>query len=79
MSKKDGSIIGLYKTSSEYPFHKSITEVRPELNSLIHPPPTAIVAFSIVHLVPNTKIDPQSHRICGDIRFAPNGTPGPSV
>ncbi|MGV8963491.1 MAG: class II aldolase/adducin family protein [Candidatus Saccharimonadaceae bacterium] len=74
--KKDGSIVGLHKPSSEYPFHKAIYEVRPELNSLIHAHPPALVAFSIAHLVPDTKIDPQSHRICGDIGFAPYGTPG---
>lgn len=74
--KKDGTIIGSHKPSSEYPFHKAIYEVRPELNSIIHAHPPALVAFSIARKVPNTKITPQTYSICGDIGFAPYGTPG---
>ncbi|HBK32332.1 MAG TPA: aldolase, partial [Porphyromonadaceae bacterium] len=74
--KKDGTIIGLHKPSSEYPFHKAIYETRPELTAIIHAHPPALVAFSIAHVVPDTKIVPQAHSICGDIGFAPYGTPG---
>ena len=74
--KRDGSIIGLHKPSSEYPFHKAIYEARPELNSIIHAHPPALVAFSIARKVPDTKIVPQAHSICGDVGFAPYGTPG---
>ncbi|MDR1518043.1 MAG: class II aldolase/adducin family protein [Dysgonamonadaceae bacterium] len=74
--KKDGSVIGLHKPSSEYPFHKAIYEARPELTSIIHAHPPALVAFSIARKVPDTKIVPQAHNICGDIGFAPYGTPG---
>jgi L-fuculose-phosphate aldolase len=74
--KKDGSIVGPHKPSSEYPFHKAIYEARPELTSIIHAHPPALVAFSIARKVPDTKIVPQAHSICGDIGFAPYGTPG---
>jgi len=74
--KKDGSIVGPHKPSSEYPFHKAIYEARPELTSIIHAHPPALVAFSIARKVPDTKIVPQAHSICGDIGFAPYGTLG---
>lgn len=74
--KKDGAIVGLHKPSSEFPFHKAIYEARPELNSIIHAHPPALVAFSIVGKVPDTKIVPQAHNIIGDVGFAPYGTPG---
>lgn len=74
--KKNGTVIGPHKPSSEYPFHKAIYETRPELKAIIHAHPPALVAFSIAHQVPNTKIVPQAHNICGDIGFAPYGTPG---
>ena len=74
--KKDGTVIGPHKPSSEYPFHKAIYEARPELTAIIHAHPPALVAFSIAHVVPDTKIVPQAHNICGDIGFAPYGCPG---
>jgi L-fuculose-phosphate aldolase len=74
--KKDGTVIGPHKPSSELPFHKAIYETRPELTAIIHAHPPALVAFSIAHKVPDTKIIPQAHNICGDIGFAPYGTPG---
>ncbi|MDD2245945.1 MAG: class II aldolase/adducin family protein [Proteiniphilum sp.] len=74
--KKDGTVIGLHKPSSELPFHKAIYEERPEITAIIHAHPPALVAFSIAGIVPDTKIVPQAHNICGDIGFAPYGTPG---
>ncbi len=74
--KNDGKIIGPHKPSSEYPFHRAIYEARPELTAIIHAHPPALVAFSIARKVPDTKIVPQAHNICGDIGFAPYGTPG---
>ena len=74
--KKDGRVTGRHKPSSELPFHKAIYEVRPEITSIIHAHPPALVAFSIAGIVPDTKIVPQAHNICGDIGFAPYGTPG---
>ncbi|HCC85863.1 MAG TPA: aldolase [Porphyromonadaceae bacterium] len=74
--KRDGTVIGLHKPSSELPFHKAIYETRPEFTAIIHAHPPALVAFSITGIVPDTKIVPQAHSICGDIGFAPYGTPG---
>lgn len=74
--KHDGTITGPHKPSSEYPFHKAIYETRPEIKAVIHAHPPALVAFSIAGAVPDTKIIPQAYNVCGDIGFAPYGTPG---
>lgn len=74
--KKDGTVVGLHKPSSEFPFHKAIYEARPDITAIIHAHPPALVAFSIARVVPDTKVVPQAHNICGDIGFAPYGTPG---
>lgn len=74
--KRDGTVSGQHKPSSELPFHKAIYSVRPEITAVIHAHPPALVAFSIAGIVPDTKIVPQANNICGDIGFAPYGTPG---
>ncbi|HHU42488.1 MAG TPA: class II aldolase/adducin family protein [Fermentimonas caenicola] len=74
--KRDGTILGQHKPSSELPFHKAIYNERPEITSIIHAHPPALVAFSIAGIVPDTKIVPQANNICGDIGFAPYATPG---
>lgn len=74
--KKDGTIVGPHKPSSEYPFHKAIFESRPEIRAIIHAHPPGLVAFSIARKVPNTNIIPQARFICGEIGYAPYGCPG---
>lgn len=74
--KTDGTVIGLHKPSSELPFHRAIYSIRPELTAIIHAHPPALVAFSIIGQVPDTKIVPQAHNIIGDVGFAPYGCPG---
>ncbi len=74
--KKDGSIIGKHKPSSEFPFHKAIYESRPDIKSVIHAHPPALVSFSIVRKIPNTNIISQAKHICGPIGYAPYELPG---
>ena len=74
--KKDGTIIGLHKPSSEFPFHKAIYDVRPDIKAVIHAHPPALVSFSIVRQIPDTNIIPQAKSICGKIGYAPYGLPG---
>lgn len=74
--KKDGTIVGLHKPSSEFPFHKAIFDSRPDLNAVIHAHPPGLVAFSIARQVPNTNIVPQTKAVCGEVGFAPYGCPG---
>jgi L-fuculose-phosphate aldolase len=39
--KKDGTVIGKHKPSSEFPFHKAIYEARPDIKAVIHAHPPA--------------------------------------
>lgn len=74
--KSDGSVVGIHKPSSEFPFHKAIFEERPELTAIIHAHPPGLVAFSIARQIPNTNIIPQARYICGEVGYAPYGCPG---
>lgn len=74
--KKDGTIIGKHKPSSEFPFHKAIYEIRPDIKSVIHAHPPALVSFSIVRQIPNTNIISQAKHICGPIGYAEYKIPG---
>ena len=41
--KKDGTIEGRHKPSSEYPFHRAIYEARPDITAIVHAHPPALV------------------------------------
>jgi len=74
--KRDGSVIGRHKPSSEFPFHKAIYEMRPDIRAIIHAHPPALVSFSIVHEIPNTNVISQAKYICGPIGYASYELPG---
>ncbi len=74
--KKDGTIEGRHKPSSEYPFHRAIYEARPDLKAIVHAHPPALVSFSIVRQIPNTNVIPQAKNICGPIGYAAYELPG---
>jgi L-fuculose-phosphate aldolase len=74
--KKDGTIEGKHKPSSEFPFHKAIYDARPDIKSVIHAHPPALVSFSIVRQIPNTNIISQAKHICGPIGYAKYRLPG---
>jgi len=74
--KADGTIIGMHKPSSEFPFHKAIYEARPDIKSVIHAHPPALVSFSIVRQIPNTNVISQAKHICGPIGYAKYRIPG---
>ncbi len=77
--KADGEIVGPHKPSMEYPFHKAIYVERPDLKSVVHAHPPALVAFSIVRQVPNTNVIPQVKQVCGPIGYAKYAIPGSSA
>jgi len=72
----DGSLDGIRKPSSELPIHQEIRHRRPELVGIVHAHPSALVAFSLVHQVPNTRLFHQAWRVCGTPGFAPYELPG---
>ncbi len=42
----------------------------------MHAHPTALVAFSLVHQVPDTRLFHQARHVCGEAGFAPYELPG---
>ena len=74
--KPDGTVHGVRRPSSELPIHQQIRARRPELGGIVHAHPVALVAFSLVHEVPDTRLFHQARRICGSAGFAPYRLPG---
>jgi len=74
--RADGAIEGVRRPSSELPIHQEIRRRRPELGGIVHAHPTALVAFSLVHEAPNTRLFHQARRVCGEVGFAPYELPG---
>lgn len=74
--KKNGEIVGKHKPSSEYPFHRAIYQMRPDLKALIHAHPPALVSYSIIRQKPNANLTLQAKKTCGEIGYAPYELPG---
>jgi L-fuculose-phosphate aldolase len=72
----DGHAEGVHPPSSESPFHRAIYQARPDLRAIVHAHPVALVAFSMVRRVPDTRLLPQTRRVCGAVGFAPYALPG---
>jgi L-fuculose-phosphate aldolase len=74
--RPDGSVEGHRRPSSELPIHLQIRGRRPELAGIVHAHPVALVAFSLAHAVPNTRLFHQAWRVCGEGGFADYRLPG---
>jgi L-fuculose-phosphate aldolase len=74
--RADGSREGPHRPSSELPFHQEIYRTRPDILGIVHAHPVALVAFSLVHQVPNTRLFHQARHVCGEAGFAPYELPG---
>ncbi|MGE0756616.1 MAG: class II aldolase/adducin family protein [Pirellulaceae bacterium] len=74
--KPDGTSEGLHRASSELPFHQAIYAARPDIRGIVHAHPVALVSFSIVGQVPNTRLFHQARHVCGEVGFAPYALPG---
>ncbi|MCA9972538.1 MAG: class II aldolase/adducin family protein [Anaerolineales bacterium] len=72
----DGRVDGPHRPSSEFPFHRAIYRRRPDLRAIVHAHPPALVAFSTVRQVPDTRIIPRAYRVCGPVGYAPYALPG---
>src|SRR5215472_2686755 len=72
----DGEVEGIRRPSSELPIHQLICRRRPEMGGIVHAHPTALLAFSLVHRVPDTRLFHQARRVCGEPGFAPYELPG---
>jgi len=74
--RSGGHIEGTRRPSSELPIHQEIRRRRTELGGIVHAHPSALVAFSLVHRVPDTRLFHQARRVCGEPGFAPYELPG---
>jgi L-fuculose-phosphate aldolase len=74
--RKDGTIEGRHKPSSEYPFHRAIYKIRPDIKAVVHAHPPALVSFSTVRQIPDTNVIPHAKYVCGGIGYAPYELPG---
>lgn len=72
----DGKVEGRHPASSEFPFHRKIYELRPDLKAIVHAHPVALVAFSISGITPKTRMLAKAHAVCGKVGFAPYALPG---
>jgi Ribulose-5-phosphate 4-epimerase and related epimerases and aldolases len=72
----DGSREGLHPPSSEFPFHREIYRARPDIKAIVHAHPGALVAFSIVRRLPETRVQTHAYQVCGKIAYAAYACPG---
>ena len=74
--RPDGTVCGNHKPSSEFPVHKKIYEMRPDIHAVLHAHPPALVAFSIVRRIPETRLVPNVAHVTGSVDFAAYDVPG---
>ena len=74
--RADGTVEGEQPPSSELPLHQAIYRARPDVRGIVHAHPVALVAFSVVHEVPDTRLLHQAWQVCGAGGFAPYAAPG---
>lgn len=72
----DESCEGAHPPSSELPSHREIYRRRPDLRALVHAHPGALVAFSLCHQLPDTRLHAHVHAVCGRVALAPYACPG---
>ena len=54
--RADGTVEGPHRPSSELPFHQEIYRTRRDIHGIVHAHPVALVAFSLVHRIPDTHL-----------------------
>jgi L-fuculose-phosphate aldolase len=74
--RADGTREGLHPPSSELPFHEEIYRCRPDVGAVVHAHPGALVAFSLCRQIPDTRVLPHVHAVCGRVALAPYACPG---
>lgn len=74
--RSDGSIQGPHRPSSEYPFHRAIYGLRPDVRAIVHAHPPTLVSFSVAGKIPDTAVFPTAKSICGTVGYAPYEVPG---
>lgn len=73
---EDGTIDGIHRPSSEFPFHQSVYRRRPDIKAVLHAHPPALVAFSIARKLPSIDLLPTVRQTCGELAMAVYAVPG---
>lgn len=71
-----GEFIGPHKPSSEYPFHKKVYQMRPDLKAVVHAHSPALVAFAITKQIPNVNLTSHIKSMCSKISRSAYALPG---
>ena len=74
--RADGTMEGKHKPSSEYPFHMKIYETRGDIRAILHAPPPAMGAYSIVRKIPDISAFPELKACIGSVGMAEYGLTG---
>ncbi|MHB1484545.1 MAG: class II aldolase/adducin family protein [Saccharofermentanales bacterium] len=74
--KPDGTKIGKHDPSGELLFHQLIYKKRFDIKAILHAHPASLVAFGIVHTLPEVHLIPNIKLMCGEISITPYGIPG---
>src|ERR1035437_9760740 len=61
--RADGTVDGPHRPSSELPFHQEIYRAGHDIRGIVHAHPVALVAFSLVHQVPDTHLFHQTRLV----------------
>ena len=72
----DGKVYGIHPVSSEFPLHKTIYESCPDIRSIMHAHPPALVMYSLLREIPEVKIIPDLANACVKPGVAKYATPG---
>jgi len=74
--KKGGDIIGPHKPSVELPIHSAVYKKRPDIRSVLHAHPPALVAFSTARVLPDINLMANARRTLDSITMAKYAVPG---
>jgi L-fuculose-phosphate aldolase len=74
--KADGTVLGPHTPSMELPFHRSVYRMRPDIKTVFHAHPPAVITFSLVRRIPRAALIPEVQQLCGKIAMAPYAVPG---
>lgn len=67
----DGSLTGSRAPTSELSFHQAVYRVCGGAGAVLHAHSPALMTFSVRKQVPDTRLVPNAHLLCGDVGFAP--------
>lgn len=74
--KPNGETIGKHKPSMEIPFHSRVYKTRPDMKAILHAHPPALVAVSLLNVIPNINLTPIFSSKINSVDIADYDVPG---